>query len=129
MFKCVSNQYDSRSFLLISPVHFADCLPTKLFTFMNAVACFARYTSNPSQPRLFYCFGRHVNLTQFLVTTRNIQCQCAIFLSLTTGKYLAEYSLNVTACFGNLCRHHLLSLYTKIKVQRTSVFYMMTAFN
>jgi hypothetical protein len=59
---------------------------------MNVVVCFADYTSNPPQYHLFYCFGWHALLTQFLIAMRNIQCQCAIFLSLTTVMYLVKCS-------------------------------------
>ena len=124
--KGMSNQYDSRILFLIAPVHFAGCLPTKLCTCTNVVACFVDYTSNPSQSVLFYCFAWHAPLTQFLVAMRNIQCLCAIILSLTIVMCLVEYSLNVVICFGTLFCHHLLNLYTKIKVQCTSVIYIMT---
>jgi hypothetical protein len=90
--KGVSYQYDSRILFLTLPVHPVDCLPTNLCTCMNGVAYCADYTSNPPQSRLFYCFGWHAPLTQFLVVMRVIQCQCSVFLSLTTAMCLVEHS-------------------------------------
>jgi hypothetical protein len=90
--KGISNQYDSGILFFIAPVHLTGCLPTKLCACINVVACFADYTSNPSHSRFFHCFGWHAPSTQFLVAMRNIQCQCAIFLSLTTVMYLVERS-------------------------------------